>query len=86
MKKLFKNSITILVYVKQLDSTRDSKYFDSIMQINNNIQIDFTLFNKDFEKIVLFKNLKAVNLKNKLSLDENSVVKLVCMHMIFTLY
>lgn len=86
MKKLFKNSITILVYVKQLDSTRDSKYFDSIMQINNNIQIDFTLFNKDFEKIVLFKNVKAVNLKNKLSLDENSVVKLVCMHMIFTLY
>lgn len=55
--------------------------------MNNNIQINFTLLNKDFEKIVLFKNVIAVNdLKNKLNLDENSVVQLICIYIIYTLY
>lgn len=40
MKKLFKNSISILVYVKWLDGK-----IGSIMQINTNIQIDTTVNN-----------------------------------------
>lgn len=37
--------------------------------------------------MVFFKNVEAVNdFKNKLSLDENSVIQWVCMYMIHTFY
>lgn len=39
------------------------------------------------DKMFPFKNVEAVNdLENKLSLDENSLVQFVCMHMINTIY
>lgn len=67
MNNLFKNVISILAYVKRLDSK-----IDSLIQNHNNVQINQT-FNNDFEKIFPLKNVEAVDdMENKLKLDEST--------------
>jgi len=74
MNNLFKNVISILAYIKRLDSK-----IDSLIQNNNNVQINQT-FNNNFEKIFPLKNVEAVDdMENKLKLDENTSGQLVFM-------
>jgi len=72
MQNVFKNVISILVYVKRLDSK-----MDSFIQTNPNIKTNLTA-NNVFEKIFPFKNVEAVDdMENKLNLDEKTAVQLV---------
>ncbi|XP_022160834.1 uncharacterized protein LOC111026949, partial [Myzus persicae] len=67
INNLFKNVISILAYVKRLDSK-----IDLLTQKNNNTQISEN-FNKDFEKIFPLKCVEAVDdMENKLKSDENT--------------
>ncbi|CAI6344136.1 unnamed protein product [Macrosiphum euphorbiae] len=71
MQNVFKNVISILAYVKRLDSK-----IDSFIQTNPNIKTNLTA-NNVFEKIFPFKNVEAVeDMENKLNLDENTAVQL----------
>jgi hypothetical protein len=72
MQNVFKNVISILAYVKRLDSK-----IDSLIQTNQNIKKNLTV-NNAFEKIFPFENVESVDdMENKLNLDENTSVQLV---------
>lgn len=74
IKNLFKNVISILAYVKRLDSK-----IDSLIRNNNNTR-NIQTVNNDFEKIFPFKYIESVDdMEIKLKQDENTSDQLVIM-------
>jgi len=73
LKKLFENSISILACIKRVDNK-----IDSIIQMNNNFQTNYTAVNNDLENMFPLKTVEAVeDIECKLSTDENLLVQMV---------
>lgn len=73
LKKLFENSISILAYIKRVDNK-----IDSIIQMNNNFQTNYTAVNNDLENMFPLKTVEAVeDIECKLSTDESVLVQMV---------